>query len=36
LPDSELVILEHLKHSIMIEDSPLVARHLKRFLHAHQ
>ena len=34
LPDSELVILERLKHSIMIEDSPLVARHLKRFLRA--
>jgi pimeloyl-ACP methyl ester carboxylesterase len=35
LPDSELVILEHLKHSIMIEASPLVAEHLKRFLRAH-
>jgi pimeloyl-ACP methyl ester carboxylesterase len=34
LPDSELVILDHLKHSIMIEDSPLVARHLRRFLRA--
>jgi len=35
LPDAELVILDHLKHSIMIEDSPLVASHLKRFLRAH-
>jgi pimeloyl-ACP methyl ester carboxylesterase len=35
LPDAELVILEHLKHSIMIEASPLVAEHLKRFLRAH-
>jgi len=36
LADAELVILEHLKHSIMIEASPLVAEHLKRFLRAHQ
>ncbi|MCP4333250.1 MAG: alpha/beta fold hydrolase [Gammaproteobacteria bacterium] len=36
LPDAELVILEHLKHSIMIEASPLVARHMKRFLRAHK
>ena len=34
LPNSELVILEHLKHSIMIEDSPQVAEHLLRFLRA--
>ncbi len=32
LPNSELVILEHLKHSIMIEDSTQVAGHLRAFL----
>ena len=32
LPNSELVILDHLKHSLMIEDSPLLAAHLGTFL----
>ncbi len=32
LPNSELVILDRLKHSIMIEDSPQVAHQLKNFL----
>lgn len=32
LPNSELVILDHLKHSLMIEDSPLLAKHLLDFL----
>lgn len=35
LPNSELVILDHLKHSIMIEASPLLAEHMNRFLLAH-
>lgn len=35
LPNSELVILPDLKHSIMIEASPLVAEHLKAFLAKH-
>ena len=36
LPDAELVILEHLKHSIMIEASPLVAEQLRKFLRVHR
>ncbi len=32
LPDAELVILEGLKHSILLEAGPLVAEHLLRFL----
>lgn len=32
MPNAELCILDHLKHSIMIEASPLVADHLKGFL----
>lgn len=32
LPNSELVILPHLKHSLMIEDSALLAKHMKAFL----
>ncbi len=32
LPNSQLVILEKLKHSIMIEASPLVAQHMLGFL----
>jgi len=35
LPDAELVILEHLKHSIMNKAYPVVAEHLKRFLRTH-
>lgn len=32
LPDSKLVVLDRLKHSLMIEDSPLLAKHLLEFL----
>lgn len=32
LPNSTLVILDHLKHSLMIEASPLLASHLEHFL----
>jgi len=32
LPDSELVILEKFKHSILVEAPELVAAHLRRFL----
>jgi len=35
LPNSELVILDHLKHSLMIEASPLLAEHMKEFLLKH-
>ncbi|WP_342643901.1 alpha/beta fold hydrolase [Rhodoligotrophos ferricapiens] len=35
LPNSELVILDGLKHAIMIEASDRVAPHLRRFLLAH-
>ncbi|NQV45274.1 MAG: alpha/beta fold hydrolase [Rhodospirillales bacterium] len=35
LPNSELVILDHLKHSLMIEDSALLAGHMKAFLLKH-
>ncbi len=34
MPNAQLCILEHLKHSIMIEASPLVADHLRTFLRA--
>lgn len=34
MPNAELCILDHLKHSIMIEASPLVADHLKEFLNS--
>lgn len=36
LPDSELVILDHLKHSLMIEASPLMAKHMREFLLKHK
>ena len=32
LPNAELVILDHLKHSLMIENAPLLAQHMKAFL----
>ena len=32
LPNSELIVLKDLKHSIMIENSPLVAKHIQDFL----
>ncbi len=35
LPNSELVILDHLKHSLMIEDPALLAGHMKAFLLKH-
>jgi len=35
LPDSELVILEGLKHSLMIEATDRVLPHVRRFLLAH-
>jgi pimeloyl-ACP methyl ester carboxylesterase len=35
LPNSELVILQGLKHSILIEASDVVAPHVHRFLQAH-
>ena len=36
LPNSELVILDHLKHTLMIEDSALLAKHMKAFLLKHR
>jgi 3-oxoadipate enol-lactonase len=35
LPNSELVILEGFKHSLMIEASDVLAPHIRRFLKAH-
>ena len=35
LPDSELVILEGLKHSILMEAPEMVAAHMDRFIQAH-
>jgi pimeloyl-ACP methyl ester carboxylesterase len=32
LPNSELVILDGLKHALMIEASPLLAEHVGAFL----
>ncbi len=36
LSNSELVILDHLKHSLMIEDPALLAGHMKAFLLKHR
>ena len=33
LPNSELVILDHFKHSILLEAGPMVARHMIDFIH---
>lgn len=35
LPNAELVILDHLKHAILLERPDLVIRHLQRFYQAH-